>query len=357
MAPAVGIDQAKFEAFLNQVFGDLAACYGGVMVSLGDRLGLYQALDGAGPLTARRGRRAVGLRRALRARVAQQPGRGRLPGVRRREQPRTSCRPSTPPCSPTRTARRCSRPPSTSRPRCGTARSGRSRRSGPARACPGARTTSACSAASARSTATPTRGTLVPQWLPALDGVVERLEAGAKVADVGCGHGHSTVLMAQAFPNSRFHGYDTHAESIAAARTHAAEAGVADRVTFSVADATGYAEDGFDLICFFDALHDMGDPVGAARHARAALADGGTVMLVEPYAADAVEDNAGPDRPAVLLGLDRAVHRPRDLRGRRPRARRPGRRSAARRGVRRGRLRPLRRAAETPFNLVLEARA
>ena len=134
----------------------------------------------------------------------------------------------------------------------------------------------------------------MPQWLPALDGVVERLEAGAKVADVGCGHGHSTVLMAEAFPNSRFLGFDPHAESIAAARENAAAAGVADRVSFSVGTATDYDGQGFDLICFFDALHDMGDPVGAARHARSALAEGGTVMLVEPYAADRVEDNRGP---------------------------------------------------------------
>jgi SAM-dependent methyltransferase len=135
---------------------------------------------------------------------------------------------------------------------------------------------------------------LVPEWLPALDGVVGKLETGGKVADIGCGHGHSTVLMAQAYPNSRFWGYDTHEGSIAAARENAEAAGVADRCTFEIGTATTYEEDGFDLICFFDCLHDMGDPVGAARHAGSALGPDGSVMLVEPNASDEVAENVGP---------------------------------------------------------------
>ena len=123
---------------------------------------------------------------------------------------------------------------------------------------------------------------------------MEDLERGAKVADIGCGHGHSTVLMAEAFPNSTFFGVDPHEASIAAAIDNAAAVGVSDRVSFSVGTADDHPEQGFDLICFFDALHDMGDPIGAAGHARSALAEGGTVMLVEPYAADRVEDNKGP---------------------------------------------------------------
>jgi SAM-dependent methyltransferase len=138
------------------------------------------------------------------------------------------------------------------------------------------------------------RAALVPEWLPALDGVVEKLERGARVADVGCGHGHSTVLMASAFPRSRFVGFDTHDESIDAARANAEEAGVAVNVDFRRADAGSYPGDEYDLICFFDCLHDLGDPVGAARHALEALADDGTVMVVEPYAGDAVRDNVGP---------------------------------------------------------------
>src|SRR5690606_34938449 len=119
------------------------------------------------------------------------------------------------------------------------------------------------------------RGSLVSQWLPSLDGVVERLEAGITVADVGCGHGHSTVLMAQAFPRSRFHGFDVHPDSIAEARRLAADAGLDGRATFEVARATDYPGGGYGLICFFDALHDMGDPIGAARHAAQALAPDG----------------------------------------------------------------------------------
>ena len=134
-------------------------------------------------------------------------------------------------------------------------------------------------------------GHLLNEWLPALSGVVEKLTAGARVADVGCGHGASTILMAQAFPRSTFVGSDYHAASIAVARARAEEAGVADRVTFEVASATEFTGQGFDLVAMFDCLHDMGDPLTAARHVREALAPDGTWMLVEPFAADAVEDN------------------------------------------------------------------
>jgi ubiquinone/menaquinone biosynthesis C-methylase UbiE len=138
------------------------------------------------------------------------------------------------------------------------------------------------------------RGSLVQEWLPALDGVSEKLKAGARVADIGCGHGHSTVLMAQAFPNSKFWGFDGHQGSIDTARKVAAAAGVSDRVTFAVADAKAYPKHDYDLICFFDCLHDMGRPVDAASHANKALAKDGTVMLVEPFAGDNVEDNINP---------------------------------------------------------------
>ncbi|MDO8145166.1 class I SAM-dependent methyltransferase [Isoptericola sp. 178] len=135
---------------------------------------------------------------------------------------------------------------------------------------------------------------LVPSWLPALDGVVEKLERGAAVADVGCGYGASTILMAQAFPASTFVGYDYHEASVEAARERAAEAGVADRVRFAVATADGFDETGLDLVTMFDCLHDMGDPVGAGRHVREALAEDGTWMVVEPAAGDRVEDNLHP---------------------------------------------------------------
>ena len=138
------------------------------------------------------------------------------------------------------------------------------------------------------------RGSLVPEWLPALDGVVDKLGAGARVADIGTGHGHSALLMAEAFPRSRFHGIDAHAGSIEAARANAAAAGLSERVSFEVANSTTFVERGFDLICFFDCLHAMGDPVGAARHAAQAQAPGCTVMLVEPYADDSLENNINP---------------------------------------------------------------
>jgi SAM-dependent methyltransferase len=135
---------------------------------------------------------------------------------------------------------------------------------------------------------------LVDQWLPALTGVTSKLEKGATVADVGCGHGHSTVLMAQAFPNSRFWGFDTHEGSIAVAREVARKAGVESRVKFEVAQADDFPRASYDLVCLFDCLHDMGRPVDAARFALSAMAGDGTLMVVEPFARNRVEENINP---------------------------------------------------------------
>ncbi|WP_330275117.1 class I SAM-dependent methyltransferase [Lentzea sp. NBC_00516] len=135
---------------------------------------------------------------------------------------------------------------------------------------------------------------LIEGWLPALDGVTAKLQAGARVADVGCGHGASTILMAQAFPKSFFTGSDYHPESIEIARERAEAAGVGDRVTFEVASAKEFSGRDYDLVTMFDCLHDMGDPVGAARHVRDAVASDGTWMIVEPMAGDHVEDNLNP---------------------------------------------------------------
>ena len=137
-------------------------------------------------------------------------------------------------------------------------------------------------------------GNLIDSWLPALDGVVERLEAGARVADVGCGHGASTLLMAHAFPRSTFVGYDYHPESVEAARRAAEREGLSERVRFDVAPATTYPGKGYDLVAFFDCLHDMGDPEAAARHVLRSLAPDGTWMIVEPFANERVEDNLNP---------------------------------------------------------------
>lgn len=135
---------------------------------------------------------------------------------------------------------------------------------------------------------------LTSTWIPALDGVEAKLRAGASVADVGCGHGASTILLAQAYPDSTIVGFDNHAPSIEAARVAAEQAGVADRVRFEVASAQDYPGNGYALVCIFDALHDMGDPVGAARHIRSSLDDDGTWLLVEPMAGDSLTANLNP---------------------------------------------------------------
>lgn len=196
---------------------------------------------------------------------------------------------------------------------------------------------------------------LITSWLPALDGVVDKLQAGATVADIGCGHGASTVLMASSYPASEFVGYDYHGPSIEAATARAAAAGVSN-ARFEVADAVGYQGDSFDLIAFFDCLHDMGDPVGAARHARAALKDDGTAMIVEPFANDAVADNLNPVG-RVMYGASTQICVPVSLA-------RNGPALGAQAGQERlrevvvdgGGFSRFRRATETPFNLVLEAR-
>jgi 2-polyprenyl-3-methyl-5-hydroxy-6-metoxy-1,4-benzoquinol methylase len=197
---------------------------------------------------------------------------------------------------------------------------------------------------------------LITQWLPALDGVVGKLERGARVADVGCGHGASTILMAQAFPKSTFTGTDYDDGSVATARERAREAGVAGRISFAAAAASAYDGSQYDLVTMFDCLHDMGDPLGAARHVRGTLKPDGTWMIVEPYAEDRVEGNLNPVgrafyafstllcTPASLsqevglaLGAQAGEARIRDV-------------------VTAAGFSRFRRAAETPFNLVFEAR-
>ena len=197
---------------------------------------------------------------------------------------------------------------------------------------------------------------LVTSWLPALDGVVERLQQGGRVADVGCGHGASTILMARAFPNSTFVGSDYHGASIDTARRRAEHAGVQDRVRFEVAPAAAYAGEGYDLVTMFDCLHDMGDPVGAARHVLRTLAPDGTWMIVEPAAGDRVEDNLNPVGRA-FYGFSTLLCTPASL------SQDVGLALGAQAGparisevVTEAGFTRFRRAAETPFNLVLEAR-
>jgi 2-polyprenyl-3-methyl-5-hydroxy-6-metoxy-1,4-benzoquinol methylase len=197
---------------------------------------------------------------------------------------------------------------------------------------------------------------LVSSWLPALDGVVEKLQAGATVADVGCGHGASTVLMSQAFPESTFVGSDFHEGSVKTARERAQSAGVSDRVRFDVAPAAAFEGQNYDLVTMFDCLHDMGDPVGAARHIRESLAPDGTWMIVEPAAGDKLTDNLNPVGRAyysfstllccpsslsqdvgLALGAQAGEAKIRDV-------------------VTSAGFTRFRRASETPFNIVYEAR-
>jgi len=197
---------------------------------------------------------------------------------------------------------------------------------------------------------------LVSSWIPSLNGVGEKLVAGARVADVGCGKGASTLLMAKAFPKSRFFGFDSHAQSIEAARESAMRAGVADRVTFEVAKAKEFPGKDYDFVAVFDCLHDMGDPVGAAVHVRRSLAKDGTWMIVEPFANDQLKDNLNPvgrvyysfstllctpcsrsQEVALCLGAQAGEGRIRDVVG-----------TAG--------FNFFRRATETPFNIVYEAR-
>jgi SAM-dependent methyltransferase len=349
------IDQAKLESFLMRAVGDLSAGYGGVMISLGSKLGLYQAMAGAGPISARElAARAGCAERYVREWLNAQAAGGYV-GYHALsdtyelspEQAMVLADEESPVYIPNawnvpasmwfderkaieafRTGKGVAWGDHDGRLFCGVAAFYRNAY----------------------------RGSLVAEWLPALDGVVEKLDAGIAVADIGCGHGHSTVLMAQAFPRSRFHGFDAHAPSINEARRNAAEAGVAGRVAFDVARAADYPGKSYDLVCFFDTLHDLGDPIAAARHAAEVLAPDGTIMLVEPFANDRVEDNLSPvarlyyaastticcanaiaDGGKLVLGAQAGEARLAEV-------------------FRKAGFTRFRRAAETPFNLVLEVR-
>jgi SAM-dependent methyltransferase len=348
------IDPAKLDAFLARAVGDLSAGYGGVMVSLGNRLGLYRAMAGAGPLSSRELASRAGcaeryVREWLNAQVA--GGYVAYHAISDTyeltpEQAFVLANEDSPVFIPNawavpasmwfdedkaveafRTGKGIPWGDHDGRLYCGVAAFYRNAY----------------------------RGSLVSAWLPALDGVVAKLEAGAVVADIGCGYGHSTALMAQAFPASQFRGFDTHPGSVAEAQRLAAEAGV-NQATFAVARADQYPGTGYDLICFFDCLHDMGDPVAAAAHAAKAIARDGTVMLVEPFANDRIEDNVSPvarlyyaasttlccahaisEGGRMVLGAQAGEARLADV-------------------FRKAGFTRFRRAAETPFNLILEAR-
>ena len=348
------VDEAKLQQTLGQLVADVGAAMNGVLVLIGIELGLWRALDGAGPLTAdalaeRTGVRERYLREWLSAQAASgylaydgDTGAFTLPP----EQALAFAREDSP-CYMAGGFHLASsvysdRDKITERIRRGEGFgwhehdpelfSGTEQLFRPGY-----------------------RANLVADWLPALDGVVDKLTTGAQVADVGCGHGVSTTLVAQAFPNSTVHGFDCHDASIDRARALAAEQGVAN-VQFEVASAADYPGRGYDLVCFFDCLHDMGDPVGALRHVRDTLADDGTVMLVEPFANDRLADNLNPVgrmyyAASTLICTPSSLAQP----GQRGLGAQAGQERLAAVAEEAG-LSRFRRATETPFNLVLEVR-
>jgi SAM-dependent methyltransferase len=349
------IDEQKLEAFMNRVVGDMGAVISSPLMTIGERLGLYRAMAGAGPLTsAEVAERTDVAERSVREWLANQAAGGYVtydPDSDRYTLPDEHALALADEDSPFyilgafeliaslyadeskileafKSGAGMGWHEHDQRLFRGTERFFR----------PGY------------------RAHLVDEWIPALDGVQAKLERGARVADVGCGHGASTVIMAKAFPASEFHGFDYHPESIDRAREVADQEGVAGRVSFQVATAKDYPGNGYDLVCVFDCLHDMGDPVGASAHVLETLAPDGTWMIVEPFAGDRLQDNLNPVG-RVFYGASTMVCTPASL------DQEVGLALGAQAGearlrdvVTEGGFGSLRRATETPFNLVLEAR-
>lgn len=349
------IDGAKLEAFVGQAVTDMGAAISGLLLHIGDRLGLYKAMDGAGPMTSSELAHRTGTNeRYVREWLGNQTAGGYVvydPTEGTYDLPAEHAMVLANDSSPTflagafeviascyadhevfvdafRTGAGVAWPEHDERLFSGVVRLFR-----PSYA-----------------------AHLVQEWLPALDGVIDKLRSGATVADVGCGWGASTMIMAQAFEHSAFAGFDPHPRSIEAARLAAEQAGLQQRARFDIATAKDFPGEGYDLVCMFDALHDMGDPIGAAQRVRQAMAPDGTLLLVEPNAGDALEDNLNPVG-RTYYGLSTVVCTPGSL------AQEVGLGLGAQAGERRlaSLLREagfshVRRVAETPFNIVLEAR-
>ena len=348
------IDEAKLGAFMGRAVGDMGAAFSAVLVVIGDKLGLYKALAAAGPLTPAELAGKTGTveryvrewldNQAASGYVAYDPPSGRyhLPP----EQALAFAQEGSPVFLPGAfhiiAACFAAEPKIAER-----FRTGGGLEWGEHHQC--------LFEGTERFFRPGYAANLVSTWLPSLTGVVEKLRKGATVADVGCGLGASTILMAQAFPASRFFGFDYHEGSITTARARAKAAGVEDRVTFSVARSTDFPGGRYDLIANFDSLHDMADPLGAARRVREALAPDGTWMIVEPFAGDRPEENHNPVG-RVFYGASTMLCVPVSLAQRGPALGAQAGEARLRELVQTAGFAGLRRASQTPFNLVLEAR-
>jgi SAM-dependent methyltransferase len=350
----MSIDQDKLNAFLGRVVGDVGAAMSAALVVIGDRLGLYRALAERGPLDAAELARHTGtteryIQEWLDAQAAggyleYSPGSGKytLPP----EQAAALADDQSPAFVPGMFQ-------ITAAMWAGMERIGERFTTGAG--LPWGEHHACLFEGTERFFRSGYLGNLVGAWLPALDGAVERLERGALVADVGCGLGASTIIMAQAFPRSRFRGFDSHPRSIELANQRAAAAGVADRVTFAVGSSTDFPGKDYDLVAHFDCLHDMEDPVGAARHVRKVLGKDGLWMIVEPFASDRREENHNPVG-RVFYSASTMLCVPHSLSRRGPALGAQAGEARLAAVAREGGFGRFRRATETPFNLILEAR-
>lgn len=348
------VDQGKLEELAGKVLGDVAGAMGLFLAYIGDRAGVYRALDEAGPVTAEALAARTGLNlKYLREWLSSNAAGGYIefdPQTERfhltPEQALVFTREGQPACMQGFFQSVVGQM-ATHEEAVETFVSGRGR--------PWSAQSACCCSAVDRFFRPGYAANLIQDWLPAIDGAKQKLEAGARVADVGCGYGSATILLAEAFPNSRFHGIDFHEPSIREARARARSAGL-ENVEFHVASAREFSGEGFDLVCVFDALHDMGDPVGAASHIRRTLRPDGALMIVEPMAGDSLSENLHP-LGQLYYGFSTTVCTPCSL------AQDVGLGLGTQAGEKRltavlnqagfGRVR---RAAETPTNMVLEAR-